>query len=86
MTTTQDRLFLFRRLHNKGSENKLNYHRARRRKELAVLETNRMCSRYESECRELGSHFETEEEKAERLKRDECKRKYLETYALHNYN
>lgn len=64
---------------------KLNYSRQRRRKRLAVLETNRMCARYESECKDLGSHFESEEEKAERLKRYENHRKYLETWTLHTY-
>lgn len=44
-----------------------------------------MCARYESECKDLGSHFESEEEKAERLKRYENHRKYLETWTLHTY-
>lgn len=64
----------------------MNYNRQQQRKRLAVLETNRMCARYKSECKELGSHFETEEERAERLKRYECKRKYIETWGLHTHN
>lgn len=45
-----------------------------------------MCARYESECKDLGSYFETEEEKAERLQRYECNRKRIETWTLHTYS
>lgn len=54
-----------------------------RLRRLAVLETEKMIIRYPSECKELGSHFETEEEKRERLKRKEQKRKQEERYKLH---
>lgn len=56
-----------------------------RLKRLAVMDTNKMCYRYESECRDLGSHMETAEEKADRLKRNECRKKHLETWTLHTY-
>lgn len=38
-----------------------------RLKRLAQAEVNNMCKRYMSECRELGFHIETNEEKAKRL-------------------
>lgn len=52
---------------------------------MAVLDTNRMCARYKKECKELGSHMETEEERKERLKRYEAQRKHRETYQLHKF-
>lgn len=56
-----------------------------RLRRLAVLDTNRMCARYKKECKELGSHMETEEERKERLKRYEAQRKHRETYQLHKF-
>lgn len=41
--------------------------KAAKRRRLAIFEEQRMLDRYPSECKELGSHMETEEEKAERL-------------------
>lgn len=43
--------------------------KAAKRRRLALLEERRMLDRYWDECKYLGSHIETEEERQERLKR-----------------
>ena len=53
-----------------------------RLRQLANLDQERMLRRYESECKELGSHMETEAERRERIKRNEYKKKCIERYTL----
>ena len=58
--------------------------RNRRLRQLQHKEVNDMCARYEEECRYLGSHQETEEEKQERLKRADCELKRKNRWTLHS--
>ena len=52
-----------------------NQQRAFRRKQMANYEVNCMIARYEHECKDFPPRLETEEEKKERLLRDERKRR-----------
>lgn len=61
----------------------INTVRNRRRKYLMYQEINQMCAKYEDECRFLGSHQETEEEKMARLKRKEYEDKHKQLWTLH---
>lgn len=54
-----------------------------RRKYLGYIEMQRMIMRYSSECKELGTRKETEQEKKERLKRNEAKLRCEQRYQLH---
>lgn len=49
---------------------------------LMYKEINEMCSRYEDECGEVVSHFETEEEKAQRLKKKYYEELHRQRYQL----
>lgn len=53
-----------------------------RLRRLMFKEINDMCARYEEECRELGSHMETAEEKAIRLKKKHCEELHRQRYQL----
>ena len=59
--------------------------KARNRKlnRLMHNEINDMCNRYKDECRELGSHTETAEERAARLKKKEYEEKRKQRFTLH---
>lgn len=46
-------------------------------------EINGICQRYKDECRELGSHIETVEERAARLKKKEYEEKHKQRFTLH---
>lgn len=48
--------------------------RRERMKRLALKEESDMCRRYKYECKELGTHIETNKEKVKRLK-DKAKSK-----------
>lgn len=50
---------------------------------LAQLEVDKMCARYESECKDLGSHIETNNERIQRLKNKEFKERYKQRHQLH---
>ncbi|MDE6150195.1 MAG: hypothetical protein K2F81_08950 [Ruminococcus sp.] len=54
-----------------------------RRKYLMYKEIRNDCLRFKKECKYLGSHRETEQEKAERLKKKECKKRCEERFKLH---
>lgn len=49
---------------------------------LMYKEINEMCARYEDECGEVVSHFETEEEKAQRLKKRFYEELHRQRYQL----
>lgn len=49
---------------------------------LMYKEINEMCARYEDECGEVVSHFETEEEKAQRLKKRYYEELHRQRYQL----
>lgn len=49
---------------------------------LMYKEINEMCARYEDECGEVVSHFETEEEKAQRLKKKYYEELHRQRYQL----
>ena len=63
---------------NKGQQ-------AYRLRKLMYKEINEMCARYEEECGEVISHFETEEEKAQRLKQKYYEELHRQRYQL-GYN
>lgn len=58
--------------------------RNRRLRRMMYKEINEMCARYDEECRYLGSHKETEQEKQERLKRAANELKRKSRWTLHN--
>lgn len=47
-------------------------------------EINDMCARKDSESVELGSHYETAEEKEQRLKRQRCEELRRQRWTLHS--
>lgn len=55
---------------------------AYRLRQLMYKEINEMCARYEEECKELGSHMETAEEKAMRLKKKYYEELHRQRYQL----
>ena len=55
---------------------------AYRLKRLMYKEINEMCARYEEECGEVVSHFETEEERAQRLKKRFYEELHRQRYQL----
>lgn len=63
---------------NKGQQ-------AYRLRKLMYKEINEMCARYEDECGEVVSHFETDEEKAQRLKKKYYEELHRQRYQL-GYN
>ena len=60
---------------NKGQQ-------AYRLRKLMYKEINEMCARYEDECGEVVSHFETDEEKAQRLKKKYYEELHRQRYQL----
>ena len=58
---------------------------AYRLRQLMYKEINEMCARYEEECGEVISHFETDEEKAQRLKKKYYEELHRQRYQL-GYN
>ena len=60
---------------NKGQQ-------AYRLRKLMYKEINEMCARYEEECGEVISHFETDEEKAQRLKKKYYEELHRQRYQL----
>lgn len=54
-----------------------------RRKYLGYIEMQRMIMRYPSECKDFESRKETEQEKEERLRRNEAKLRCKQRYQLH---
>ena len=58
---------------------------AYRLKRLMYKEINEMCARYEDECGEVITHFETDEEKAQRLKKKYYEELHRQRYQL-GYN
>lgn len=57
--------------------------RNRRLNQLMRKEINEQCAKYEEECRFLGSHKETEEEKQARLNRKRCEELHKNRWTLH---
>ena len=55
---------------------------AYRLKRLMYKEINEMCVRYQEECGEVVTHFETEEEKAQRLKKKYYEKLHRQRYQL----
>lgn len=53
-----------------------------RLRRLMYKEINDMCIRYEEECKELGNHMETAEEKAIRLKKKRYEELHRQRYQL----
>lgn len=49
---------------------------------LMYKEINEMCSRYEDECGEVVSHYETEEERVQRLKKKYYEELHRQRYQL----
>ena len=58
---------------------------AYRLRQLMYKEINEMCARYEEECGEVISHFETDEERAQRLKKKYYEELHRQRYQL-GYN
>ena len=58
---------------------------AYRLRQLMYKEINGICARYEEECGEVISHFETDEEKAQRLKKKYYEELHRQRYQL-GYN
>ena len=58
---------------------------AYRLRQLMYKEINEICARYEEECGEVISHFETDEEKAQRLKKKYYEELHRQRYQL-GYN
>lgn len=54
-----------------------------RLRRLMYKEINEMCARYEEECGEVVSHYETEEEKAQRLKKRYYEELHRQRWTLH---
>ncbi len=54
-----------------------------RRGYLMKKEIERDCLNYKKECKYLGSHQETEQERTDRLKRIEYKKRCEERFKLH---
>ncbi len=54
-----------------------------RRKELAQYDVEKMCARYKKECKYLGSHQETEQEREIRLNQAKLKKRCEERFKLH---
>jgi hypothetical protein len=48
-------------------------------------EINDMCARYEEECKFIGSHYETEEEREQRLKKEYYEQLRKQRWTLHEY-
>lgn len=59
---------------------------AYRLKRLMYKEINEMCARYEEECGEVITHFETEEEKAQRLKKAYYEELHRRRYQLGGFH
>ena len=57
--------------------------KAMKRRQLMYLEIQRECDRYEDECIYLGWHYETTEERNQRLKEKEMKEKEKLHWQLH---
>ena len=54
-----------------------------RLRRLMYKEINDMCARYEEECGEVITHFETEEEKVQRLKKRFYEELHRQRWTLH---
>ena len=56
-----------------------------RLRRLMYKEINDMCARYEEESKFIGSHYETEEEREQRLKKKYYEQLHKQRWTLHEY-
>lgn len=54
-----------------------------RLRRLMYKEINDMCAQYEEECKFIGSHYETEEEREQRLKKKYYEQLRKQRWTLH---